>query len=175
MIAIPLFIVIIFLMILFWTIKNGITPMPTAPKVKKTLLNELPKKLNGTIIDLGSGWGTLCFSLAKKYPHCTVVGFENSHIPYYYSVIKKALSGQPNLTFERRDFFNAPINHASLIVCYLYPKAMEKLKDKFALELKPNTVVVSHTFAIPGLHPNKTVTASDIYRSKIYFYSTFHS
>lgn len=172
MVAISLFIVVIFLTFLFWTVRNGISPMPTAPKVKKALLKALPNHIDGTIVDLGSGWGTLCFALAKKYPNCPVVGYESSPIPYYYSVIKKVFCGPDNVTFKRRDFFTVSMNHASLILCYLYPRAMQKLKEKFASELKPGTLVISHTFAIPSLKPDKIITVSDLYNSRIYFYTS---
>jgi hypothetical protein len=170
MIAILLIMSVIFTMLFIWTLVNGISPMPTSPKVKKTLTGSLPPVLDGTIVDLGSGWGTLAFSLAKKYPNCLVVGYETSPIPYYYSKIVQRFFGPDTLQFKRKDLYKAPCHHATLIVCYLYPKAMEKLKQKFENECMPSTLIVSHTFAIPNWKPIKRVEVQDLYKTKIYFY-----
>lgn len=148
--------------------RNGISPMPTAPKTKRRLLQALPDEFEGKIVELGSGWATLAAPLANKYPRARVVGYETSPIPYYFSKLHRA----PNLSFERRDFFDVPLSDAGMVICYLYPAAMKRLKDKFANELLPGTVVVSHTFAVPGWVPEKTVQVKDLYNTVIYFYRT---
>nr|NGX50328.1 hypothetical protein [Chlamydiota bacterium] len=70
----------------------------------------------------------------------------------------------------RQNFFKCSLHNADLVVCYLFPKGMTQLKSKFERELKPGTVVVSNTFAIPGWTPIETIEVDDIHRSKIYLY-----
>lgn len=153
-----------------WSIKNGISPMPTSRKVKGQLLGLLPEKLDGAIVELGSGWGTLSFPLAKKFPACNVIGYETSPIPFFISKIRQFFYKPLNLQLIRHDFFKTPLGNASLIVCYLYPDAMRKLKQKFENELTPGTWIISNTFAIPGWNPIHIKEVSDIYRTKIYLY-----
>lgn len=166
------FIFILFVMVLIvgWTIKNGISPMPTSYKVCQALFENLPQQCRGTIYELGSGWGTLAFPLARKYPHCMIIAYENSPIPYFYSKIRLLLTGHQNLLIMRADFFRKGLDDANLVICYLYPAAMVKLKDKFEKELPKGTLVVSHTFAVPGWKPQQIIEVPDIYHSKIYFY-----
>lgn len=159
---------VILLLVCIWTLKNGITPMPTSAKVKRALFQGLPEHLEGTIVDLGSAWGTLCFALAKRYPNCQIIGYETSPIPYLVSRLLTLFVKQKNLTFKRRDFFKEPLSNVSMAICYLYPTAMEKLKDK--LEKEGRVLVVSHTFRIPGWTPAKTIQVNDLYHTKIYFY-----
>lgn len=156
--------------IIFWTLINGISPMPTAPKVKNLLLKNLPNYLDGTIYELGSGWGTLAFALAKKYPQVTVIALETSPIPFWTSKAIAFGLQIPNLKFIRQNFFEVPLNDAALIVCYLYPKAMGLLKTKLEKELSPETWVVSNTFAIPGWQSVHTYYVNDLYHTSIYFY-----
>ena len=154
--------------IVIWTVKNGISPMPTSRKVGRLLLEAIPADLSGGVYDLGSGWGTLALSLAKRLPHCSVVGIESSPIPFWAS--KGLAWGQANLFFRREDFFTVPLDGAALVVCYLYPGAMRRLKEKFERELRGGTWVISHTFAIPGWTPWRVAEVSDLYKTRIYIY-----
>lgn len=158
----------ILLSIVFWGLRSGITPMPTSQKACKRISEILPKlKENDKIYELGSGWGTLAWLLAKRYPDHWVVGYEISPIPFWAS---RLFFRRSNLIFEKRNFFKENLGDAALIVCYLYPGAMRQLKDKFQKELKPGTQIVSNTFAIPGWEPKQVLEVNDLYKTKIYRY-----
>lgn len=156
--------------IVIWTVRNGISPMPTSPIATRCLLEALPEGIEGTIIEVGSGWGTLLFSLAEKLPKCKVVGYENSPIPYFFSKLRHFVFPWKNIEIHRADFFQESLNDANLVVCYLYPGAMAKLKRKFEKELKPSAWVISNTFAVPGWEPHRTVLVNDLFNTKIYIY-----
>lgn len=156
---------------LVWsTFRYGISPMPTSPKVKKVLLEELPKTFTGTIYELGSGWGTLAFPLAEKYPQAQVIGYEISLMPYLFARFRQFLNPKKNLFFKRLDFFKCNLSGAQLYICYLYPGAMTTLSDKLTKEASPGSLLVSHTFALPGKKPIQTVSVHDLYNTSIYFY-----
>jgi hypothetical protein len=156
--------------IIFWTLKNGISPMPTGTKVKSQLLSIQLTLIPGTIYELGSGWGTLAFDVAKKFPSHQVVAYDTSSIPYLYCILKQYFYPQSNLRFYRLDFFHESLKEASLVICYLYPEAMQQLKDKFNEELPSGCFVISNTFAINGWDPVKTYTVGDMYNTKLYLY-----
>lgn len=158
------------LSVVIWTIRLGISPMPTSKKAKKAILQSLPHNISGKIVDLGSGWGTLIFPLARQHPNCTVIGYELSPFPYLISKIRHFFQPLPNLKIYRKEFLNAPLQDADIIVCYLYPAVMYPLKVKFEQELRPGSLVVSSTFAVPGWKPDQIIEVNDIYHSKIYIY-----
>jgi len=159
-----------FISIVIWTLRNGISPMPTSPVVKRVLLSNLPDVEKGKVVEIGAGWGGLAFSLAKTLPRCEVVGYENSPVPYYFSLVHHLLHPMKNLKFFHSDFFEVSLEDADLVVCYLFPEAMRKLKGKFERELKEGTWVVSNTFAIPGWKPIDTLDVNDLYNTKVYVY-----
>lgn len=165
-----IFLLILLALIVFWTWKNGISPMPTPFKIKRALIEQLPSLNEGLVYELGAGWGTLAVALAKKYPQCQIIAYENSPVPYCFLKLRLWLSGLHNVTAHPQDFFHASLHQADLVVCYLYPKAMQRLKSKFELELKNQTWVVSHTFAIPQWTAVRTLSIHDLYQTKIYFY-----
>jgi|694.fasta_scaffold57634_4 hypothetical protein len=157
--------------IVFWTIRNGISPMPSSIKVKKILFSQaLPIQVKGPILELGSAWGSLAIPLAKRYPKTRVIGYETSPIPYWISRLLAFLLQLKNLTLVKQDFFEADFGNAALILCYLYPGAMKKLKLKFEKELMPGTIIISHTFAIPSWQAETILTVPDLYQTKIYIY-----
>lgn len=140
--------------------------MPTSLKVQETLLKNLPEAHR--VVDLGSGWGSLAIAIARRLPQAQVTGVELSPIPYYTSVLWQKALGLPNIKFENSDILSYPLDE-ELIVCYLYPQAMKELLPRFE-QLKPGTVIISHTFAIPGWKPTKTLHVQDMYNTPIYFY-----
>lgn len=71
----------------------------------------------------------------------------------------------------RKDFFKEPLGDASMAVCYLYPGAMKKLKEKLEKEGNPKQIIITHTFSIPGWTPSKTIEVNDLYNTKIFFYT----
>lgn len=158
--------------IVMWSIRTGISPMPTTSKVKNILLQALPPQVQGTIYELGSGWGTLAFSLAKHYPQCQVIGYESSPVPYWISLGLSWLTQNNNLRLVKQDFFQAHLQDAALVVCYLFPGAMSKLKQKFEKELPPETWVISNTFVVPGWEPLEIYQVNDLYQTKIFVYKT---
>ena len=158
---------LILVLLLYYTLKNGISPMPTSGKVREALMQVLPEVEDGIIIDLGSGWGNLIFPLAKKYESCHIFGYENSPIPFWFSSL---INSKKNLKIKRSNFFEIPLHNASIVVCYLYPKGMERLKAKLETELKPGTHVISHTFAVPEWKAKTTIEVDDLHHSKIYLY-----
>lgn len=161
---------IIFGIILSWivldSIKVGISPMPSNGKALEAIGQMIPENFNGKIADIGSGWGSMAVFLAEKFPKSEIVGFEISYLPFLVSKMRS----QKNVKFYHEDFFKEDLGRYNIIVCYLYPAAMERLKPKLENELAEGTSVISNTFAIPGWKPAKTVELADIYRTKVYLY-----
>lgn len=135
------------------------------------LLEDMPPDFSGVIYELGSGWGTLAFPLANKFPSCLVIAVENSPFPYLVSKLRGFIFPLKNLVMQKEDFFQVSLKDARVVVCYLYPGAMSQLKEKFEKELREDSWVISNTFAIPGWKPVKEITLTDCYRTKIYLYS----
>lgn len=162
-------------LIVWYSWRYGITPTPTSTKVKNKLLPILPPDIKGEIAELGSGWGNLAFVLASHYPQNHVYAYEISPIPYYTSKLIAQFLPYSNLHVMRKDFFDVSLHQASLVVCYLYPEAMTRLKVKFEQELSPEAYVLSHTFAIPGWAPIRLAKADDLYQTPIYLYQVCQS
>lgn len=169
-----LFVLLGVLLILAYSLYLGITPTPSSKKIHLQLLSFLKKEkaglAAGRVLELGSGWGGLSFSLAKTLITSQVIGYELSPIPWVWTKIKLFFVRQKNLKFTCKNFYKASLKDASIIVCYLFPGGMRKLKKKFENEVKDNTLIISITFAIPGWKPTQVIEVHDLYKTKIFLY-----
>lgn len=100
--------------------------IPTSGRIKKILLCEIGKELerqkNQTVVDLGSGWGTLLIPLAKKFPNHKFIGIEKAFLPYIFSKIRA--SRLENGFFCRQDFFSFNLSDVNIVISFLMKKMM---------------------------------------------------
>ena len=151
--------------LLYWSIRLGIGPMPSAPKVLAAVQQLLPEHLDGDIIELGCGWGHLIERLQQHYPHHLITGYEQSPVPYFYTSAR-----YPAARIYRMDFFQANYQQAGLVVCYLFPDAMKRFQNEILPHLPNGCWILSHTFSLPGLLPIHVINANDFYQTPIYLY-----
>ena len=156
--------------LIYSTVKLGISPMPSSNKAYKKMVEFVDITGTGAIIDLGSGWGNFVIRVAKQTPHRQVIGYEMSYLPWLTSTLLKKLFGLQNLTLYRKNFYNGNLPDASVLVCYLYPEAMEKIKNKLLSEQPNIDFIISNNFALPSWQPYKVRPINDFYKSPIYLY-----
>ena len=155
---------------LIYTFITGISPVSSTFKSRKKIISTISPHQTGEIFELGAGWGALAFPMARRCPEATVIAYELSPLPWLFMKIRALFLGPPNLKILRRDFLKDNLSQASLVVCYLYPGAMEKLSSKLVIELKPSARVISNTFEIPAWTPTAIQTLEDVMCPEIFYY-----
>lgn len=159
------------LVIVVFTVTNGIPPMPSSAMAVQEIVAACKRhKAQGPILELGSGWGGLSMRLTIEYPDAKVVGYENCPVPYLWSRFITLVSLRRNVKILLADFYRSDLSDATTVVCYLCPSAMQKLSVKLQRELRPGSLIVSNTFALPGWKPVEVKTTTDTFRSKVYVY-----
>ncbi len=152
----------------------GISPMPSSQKARQAVIGLIEKTGDGPVFDLGSGWGNLIIPLARKYPERKIVGYELSLIPWSVSLILKHTLKLNNLQLYRKNFLKADLSDASVCVCYLYPKGMQRLAEKISAGEMAPQFLISNNFALPDHQPAETLQLTDFYRSPVYLYRFVH-
>ena len=126
--------------------------LPTRQKDVDRMLALADIKPGDVVYDLGAGDGRFLISAAKKGAQAT--GFEISILPFLVAKLRIAMAGVGDKAkMKAKDFFHVNLSQANVIVCFLTPAAMAKLKPKFQAELKPGTRIVSYAFALPDWPP----------------------
>lgn len=142
-------------------------PVPSSGRTKKAMLQDaatfLETRKNLTVVDLGSGWGTLLLPLAKKFPQHQFVGYELAKLPYFISRWRGRKSA--NLQFRRQDFFAADLSEANVVFCFLLPAAMQQCQEKIVPQLPKGAVLYANRFALPNITPMRTESLGSAYET----------
>ncbi len=152
------------------SLRYKITPTPSSKKVRIKILEILPRRVDGAILELGSGFGNVALSLSKHFPKNRVISFEKACIPYFIQRLTFIFIRPKNASLIFEDFKKRNFSNAGLIFCYLYRSIMPQLLKKIKNEAQKPTWLISHTFAFDGLSPVKTIYANDLYKTPIYLY-----
>lgn len=99
------------------------------------------------VYDLGCGDGEVLIESAKI--GAKGIGIEIDPIRFFVAnlrVYKNNLSKK--IIIKRDNFFNENISSATVIIVYLVPKTLDRLKIKFLKELKSGVRVVSYKYEI---------------------------
>lgn len=127
----------------------------------RDLLRDLPD--GATVVDLGAGDGRVLRAIAVAHPSTRCVGVEQSRILVMAARVANILRGT-HVRYVRGDFFRYPLADVDVIVCYLWPKVMDRLSEKFTRECRPGTRVIAAWFPIAGWRPVRVVTTAKNHR-----------
>lgn len=156
-------------LVVFYAIRTGVPPQSSGRAARQALLHLLPERIDGPIVDLGSGWGALAEDLAVRYPGNRVVGYEISPIPYWVSLLRRKLKPRPNLDYRRADFLRADLSEYRAAACFLMIGAMRPLATKLQ-ELPEGAVIVSNAFSLHDWEPDEIITLSTTGATMYYRY-----
>jgi SAM-dependent methyltransferase len=100
------------------------------------------------VVDLGAGDGRILFLAAREYG-ARALGVEISPLRYALIWFKTRLFGlQGQVQVKLGNLYNADLSQAEVVMLYLMPGAVEKLRDKLERELKPGSRVVTNSYPI---------------------------
>jgi len=154
---------------LYYSWVTGISPIRSSRISRRKILDLLPEKLDGRILELGAGWGTLAFPLAAAFPESEVMAYELSPVPWIFMCVRHKLFSRGNLDIRRRNFLRENLGSASAVVCYLHGEALAKLRPKLEKEA-PGSLFLSNTFEVPGWTPEAVHRLDDSFCPHVYVY-----
>lgn len=150
--------------LVYFTLRTGISPVPSNGPQRDAILAALGDAPEGPIYELGAGWGTLACAIADRHPTVQVVAFELSWLPW----LVLRLRARPNLEVRRADFLKADLGGARVLVCYLFRGGMSALQEKLAHAT--GFRLITHTFSVHGWAAESEQTLGDFYRTHVFVY-----
>ena len=162
------------LLAVYWsTFRTQVPLYLSSNKVWHALEELLPDSENGfRFIDLGSGLGGVLTHLARARPDGHYSGVESAPLPFLWSWLRIRLGGYRNCNVRWGSIWDENLKICDLaqydvVFAYLSPVPMERLWRKARAEMRPGTVFISSTFAVPEQTPHETVQVDDLHRSTL--------
>ena len=142
-------IILLYLLSMVWPPDSPWSPWwRTSPKIARVQCKLAKIKKGDVVYDLGSGEGTALMIAAKEFG-ATGVGIEIDPFRVLTSKLAIAFAKlSKTLRIERKNFFEVNVSEATVVIMYLIPKTMARLKPKLLKELKPGSRVVTFVYKI---------------------------
>lgn len=146
----------------------GVPYVRTKNKYSTAMLDLAEIKANQTLIDFGSGDGSILINAAKNYG-ANGIGYEHLWILVQWAKIRANFSCKnKQIKFIRGNFLkDKKLPEADVISIYLFPEVNTALEPLLRRDYPRGTKVVSRTFLFPTLNLLKTAKAG---KDTIYLY-----
>jgi hypothetical protein len=169
----PTIFLVAFLIMLavYWsTFRTQVPLYLSSNKVWQALETRLPAEQAFTFIDLGSGIGGVSAHLARTHPHGRYLGVESAPLPFLWNWLRIRFGGYRNCTVHWGSLWDCDLSKYDVVFAYLSPVPMERLWHKVNQEMRPGSLFISNTFAIPDHPPQETLTVDDLHHSTLYLW-----
>jgi len=157
---------------LFYSAIRYVPFVPTEVYVMKKMIAAAELKDGQRVFDLGCGDGRLLIEAMRK-KHVKATGVEVNRLISWLARFRLWMN-RKKAKIICGNFFQTPLRESDVIFCYLFPRVMQQLKEKFEAELKKGTTIVSYCFPIKAWKPTRVITtrASKPHNFLIYVYHT---
>jgi hypothetical protein len=132
--------------------------VPTPQIVVDEMIRLAGVRADDFVVDLGSGDGRIIITAAKQFNASGFgVDIDGKLVALSNKKAKEAGVADRAQFFER-DMFKTDIHKASVLMLYVLPDFMTKLRAKVLTELEPGARVVAHDYYMGEWHPDRMIT-----------------
>ncbi|MDR2188024.1 MAG: class I SAM-dependent methyltransferase [Azonexus sp.] len=140
----------ILLLLVYRGALSGRVPLYLSNRETVAALKALIERENcQQVLDLGAGLGSTLIPLADAWPERQFAGIENA--PASWLLSRLLGLGRPNLQLGWGDLWQAPLAGHDLVYAFLSPAPMARLWQKAKAEMRPGSLLVSNSFAVPDV------------------------
>ncbi|MEI8030199.1 MAG: class I SAM-dependent methyltransferase [Comamonadaceae bacterium] len=142
---------------LYWGVSRTRVPLFLSSRVTmQAVANLLPRERSFTFLDMGCGLGGVLTSLAQARPAGRYHGIESAPMPFLLSRLRTAFRSRL-IRITWGDFNAIDLEHYDVVFAYLSPAAMGDVWRKARSEMRPGSLLISNSFAVPGVAPAVTI------------------
>jgi SAM-dependent methyltransferase len=145
--------VLLALVVVYWGCHRSQVPLYlSGPAAWREVLALLPPNPGTRVVDLGSGLGGLAAFIGRARPDARVDGIEAAPLPFVLGSMRKRLNAW-NGDLWWGDMWKLNLAGYDVVHAYLSPVPMPALWQKACREMRPGGLLISHSFAVPGVAP----------------------
>lgn len=152
----------------YWGVFHTQVPLYfSSHKAWRAVAGLLPEQAGLRVVDLGSGIGGLVKYLSDVRDDAELVGIEAAPLPF---LVGRLRTVGTRCSMHFGSLWDADLTKFDVAYAYLSPVPMSKLWEKVKSEMRPGSLFVSNTFAVPEVVPTETVQLDDFHASILYIY-----
>lgn len=136
-------------------------------RTKRAIVDLVPEGKDVTMIDLGCGLGGVVEAVARVRPHAVVIGVETAPLSFVIAWLRIKLFSPANAEIRFQSIWETDVSRADTVYAFLSPAPMTRLNEKLRAEMKPGSLFVSNSFAVPGQEPHTTVQLDDTRQTQL--------
>ncbi len=158
----------VLLLLIYWRTDRSQVPLYLSNATTATALAQLLPPHPCYVLDLGCGDAGLLRQLARARPDCAFLGIEHAPLPFLWG--KLASSGLANLEVRYGDFWRQPLTAFDVVYAFLSPVPMARLMAQAREQMRPGTLLVSNSFAVPDTPATQLVEVEDARQTRLHCY-----
>jgi hypothetical protein len=144
----------------YWSVSRTRVPLFLSNRATvRALADLLPQECGFAFLDLGCGLGGVLSRLARARPAGRYYGIEAAPLPFVLGRVRAAFAAR-SCRIDWGDFCSLDLGRYDVVYAYLSPAAMGDLWQKAKREMRPGSLLISNSFAIPGVPPSRTVATN---------------
>jgi hypothetical protein len=163
----PFGLAFLILALVFSNTTRGRVPLYLTNSETASVLKDLMRDRGATrVLDLGCGLGGVVRALDGEGR--TARGVENAPAVYLAARFLSAVSAKGEI--RRGDLWKTDVGQEDLVYAFLSPAPMAALWQKLSHEMKPGSLFVSNSFAVPDVDPDEIWELSDARKTRLFLY-----
>lgn len=123
----------------------------------------LPERPGIRVVDLGCGLGGMLNGLARHRADIELHGVEMA--PFNWLASRLRLGSRAHVRLG--SLWQEDLSDYDVVYAYLSPAPMARLWEKVRREMRPGSLFISNSFAVPGCIPDETVELHDLNDSRL--------
>lgn len=133
----------------------------SSTRAAEELAARLPE--NAHLCDLGCGLGGPLAQVHGLRPDVRLMGVEAAPLNWLFARLR--LLGRADVRLG--SLWNVDLSGCDVVYAYLSPAPMQRLWEKARAEMKPGSLFISNSFAVPGVSFDEVVELNDLSHSRL--------
>jgi hypothetical protein len=160
---------LILLLLVYRGAISGQVPLYLSNRDTAEAIAELTAERQGMrFVDLGAGIGSVLIPLAKTRLDAHMAGIENAPATWLVGYLRTI--GLTNCNWRWGDIWQANLAEYDVVYAFLSPVPMPALWEKVQREMRPGSLFISNSFAVPEIQASQVVEVGDARQTLLYCY-----
>jgi hypothetical protein len=158
--------------LLFWNAPSEEVPLYLTNRKTAAALATLVEETGaGSFVDLGCGTGSVLAALKRRRPDLAVTGVETAPLVFalaWVRLLPFRKNGIASVAY--RSLWKEDLSRHDIVYCFLSPAPMARLHAKAKAEMRPGALLVSNSFPVPDVKPERVIEVGDGRQTRLFLY-----